>query len=231
MIALAALLVGVACWLLMPVDASPRLGRLFGSRGISPGRGGVFGGLATLRPGSRRRQSATARRAGIVALAALVAELHAGRPPSQALAAVDGAERVWPAALAAVRMDADVAEALRIDGEHLPVARSLAACWEVSAHTGAGLTAAVDRLAEAARAAEEVRGQLAAQLAGPRATARTLALLPVLGIAMGQVAGVDPLGWLLTSPAGLLCLLAGAVLDLVGLLWTQRIAARVEAEL
>ena len=76
--------------------------------------------------------------------------------------------------------------------------------------SGGGLAAAVARLAAAARADEEqVRRELAAQLAGPRATAALLARLPLAGVAIGAALGADPVGFLLGGRPGRPCLLAG----------------------
>ena len=69
------------------------------------------------------------------------------------------------------------------------------------------------------------------QLAGPRATARTLATLPLIGLLLGVLMGADPIGWLLGSALGLGCLAGGAVLTGLGILWTSRIAAGVERQL
>lgn len=182
--------------------------------------------------GSRgRRQRADERARVTSAVVALAAELRAGQPPSTALRLSAGSPPVWPSALAALRLDGDVAEALRVDAQAHPVLRSLAACWEVGSASGAGLAAAVHRLAEASRAAEEVRGELEVQLAAPRATARTLALLPLIGLLLGVLMGAHPIGWLLGSPLGLACLAGGAMLTGLGILWTTRIAAGVERRL
>jgi tight adherence protein B len=165
------------------------------------------------------------------AVVALAAELRAGQPPSAALLISAGSPPVWPSTLAALRLDSDIPEALRVDAQAHPVLRSLAACWEVGSASGSGLAAAVHRLAEASRAAEEVRGELEVQLAGPRATARTLATLPLIGLLLGVLMGADPVGWLLGSALGLGCLAGGAVLTGLGILWTSRIAAGVERQL
>ena len=174
--------------------------------------------------GSRERRAA--RKAAIDALAALAAELSAGTPQQHALVLVG--EHVWPAACGAVRFDGDVAEALRLDAQAVPLLAPLAACWAVSAQQGSGLSTAVARLAEQARIAEDVRVQLEAELAGPRATARILVVLPLFGIAMGIMMGVNPFGWLLGTWPGLACLLMGLCLIGMGYWWTSRIVARVE---
>ncbi|MGA0945546.1 MAG: hypothetical protein ACO3UW_07235, partial [Candidatus Nanopelagicales bacterium] len=92
----------------------------------------------------------------------------------------------------------------------------------------AGLADALDRLVTQERRAEEVRRELDAHLAAPRATARMLALLPALGIGLGLVLGGDPLGWLLGTTIGWACLALGLVLVGIGLGWASRIARRTE---
>lgn len=135
---------------------------------------------------------------------------------------------MWPTTAAAIRVGEDVAKALARDARERPALHYLAACWEVSATTGTGFAAAVTRLAASARAAETVRVDLEGELAGPRATARMLALLPLIGLGFGLVLGSDPLSWLLTTVPGLACLTTGLALTALGAVWTGRIAAAVE---
>lgn len=171
------------------------------------------------------------RRRAIEACAALSAELRSGRPMRTGLlAALEG---VAPHAMAAARWGGDVPEALRRDAADggVPLWRSVAACWEVAESSGAGLAASLDRLTAGARAAEEIRVQLAAHLAAPRATARMLALLPAIGLLLGVSLGADPVGWLLGTGIGRMCLAGGLILTGLGLWWVRRIAASVERAL
>jgi tight adherence protein B len=62
-------------------------------------------------------------------------------------------------------------------------------------------------------------------MAGARTTAAVLAGLPVLGIALGQAIGADPLTFLLSAGAGSWLLLIGVVLSCGGLLWSDTITA------
>jgi tight adherence protein B len=55
-----------------------------------------------------------------------------------------------------------------------------------------------------------------------------LALLPALGLLLGVAIGGDPLGWLLGTPLGWACLVAGLLLIATGLAWATRIVARTE---
>ncbi len=227
---LPAVLAAIAVLLLLSGSPERRLRTVFAHPDDdAPSRESRFARRAFGRRG--RRQRADERERVTSAVVALAAELRAGQPPSAALLISAGSPPVWPSTLAALRLDSDIPEALRVDAQAHPMLRSLAACWEVGSASGSGLAAAVHRLAEASRAAEEVRGELEVQLAGPRATARTLATLPLIGLLLGVLMGADPVGWLLGSALGLGCLAGGAVLTGLGILWTSRIAAGVERQL
>ncbi|WP_188283364.1 type II secretion system F family protein, partial [Streptomyces sp. CBMA29] len=105
---------------------------------------------------------------------------------------------------------------------------AVAACWQVAVDGGAGLAAALDRVAAALRADADQRDDLRAQLAGPRSTAVLLALLPLFGVVLGAGLGADPSAVLLHTPAGLLCLVTGGCLEWAGLAWTARIIRAAE---
>ena len=177
----------------------------------------------------RERERASAAEALVV----LGAELRAGRSAADALQAA-GSVAVGPLAVAlsaastGQRFGADAAGALArsADGTATPeTVRGLAACWQVCSATGSSLAAAVERLADALRAEREQRLAVEAELAGPRATAGLLAVLPLLGIALAAGLGARPLHVLLHTSIGLGCLVGGIGLDLLGLWWTGRLVA------
>ncbi|MDO8731351.1 MAG: type II secretion system F family protein [Actinomycetota bacterium] len=180
---------------------------------------------------SQSRQRAAQSHRVIDALASLEAELQSGQAPAVALSRSAGVPPAWPTALAALRIGGDVATALHIDAEVQPVLGHLAACWEVAAHTGSGLSQAVAMLAESARTREELEATLNAELASPRATMRVLSLLPVVGIFMGISLGADPMGWLLGNPIGLMCATGGLLLTASGWLWSRQLVRAVERQL
>ncbi|MBC9725073.1 type II secretion system F family protein [Streptomyces sp. TRM68367] len=192
--------------------------------------------LRRVRLGRAARRAREHRGEAVIALCgALAGEVRAGRQPGEALlrAARDssGLGDAQSAVLAAARFGGDVPGALT-GAARQPGAeglRGLAACWRVAVDQGAGLAAGLDRLDAALRAERDQRADLRAQLAGARSTAVLLAALPALGLLLGTALGADPLRVLLHTWAGLGCLLAGGVLEGLGLWWALRIVREAEA--
>ncbi|WP_084955895.1 type II secretion system F family protein [Thermoactinospora rubra] len=224
----------LAVWLWTGPDlATTRLARLAAAPGSTPGVRRRLGNVIRPRPSKRAEAWRTA---SLDLCQGLCAELAAGLPPGEALAraveAVDFPDDDLPRLLtAAARDGGDVARTLveaapAQGGEGF---RQLAACWDVSTSVGAGLSPLVERVVAALRAARAHRQDLAAQLAGPRATARMLAVLPLLGIGMAAALGMNPLGFLFGSVPGIGCLAVGVALDVCGLWWTHRMAVRAES--
>ncbi|MFE0588636.1 hypothetical protein [Micromonospora echinospora] len=89
--------------------------------------------------------------------------------------------------------------------------------------TGAPLAELVERIEADMRAMDRGLAAAAAQAAGARATAWLLAALPLGGIALGYGIGVDPLRVLLHTPVGAGCAVAATTLQVVGLLWAERL--------
>ncbi|MGH3487444.1 MAG: type II secretion system F family protein [Actinopolymorphaceae bacterium] len=179
--------------------------------------------------GSERRDVEERRALVREACDVIATELRAGRP---AIAALEAAAGVFPAltpAVAVSRMGGDVPAALR--SIRLPGAEGstrIATAWAVAAGSGAGLADVLDQVAAGLRADEALRDEVAAQLAGPRASARMLAALPLLGIALGFGAGANPLGFLAGSPYGVACLVLGVALAVTGVCWVDRLARNAE---
>lgn len=232
LVVLASMLVGVAVW----VRTGPPLGSVARRHQPRPGQPGGSGGWAAAAV-RRLREALPPRAQPAVAelLGALVAELRAGQPTRNALviASTGLSPPPCPRARRAAELGGDVAAALREDAR-VPgsgVLRGLAACWEVAEHSGAGLADAVARLAEGHRAARRADEQLAAEVAAVRASARVLALLPVLGLLLGQWIGARPLAWLGGTWPGRIALLVGLGLQALGLAWLHRLVVKARGQL
>ncbi|WEP00263.1 type II secretion system F family protein [Streptomyces sp. FXJ1.172] len=196
-------------------------------------------GVPVLRRVRLARQAGRTRErradAVIALCGALAGEVRAGRQPGEALlrAARDcgGLGDAQAAVVAAARFGGDVPGALAAAARQ-PGAEGLlglAACWRVAVDQGAGLAAGLDRLDAALRAERDQRADLQAQLAGARATAVLLAVLPALGLLLGTAMGAHPLHVLLHTGPGLACLVVGTAFEAAGLGWAARIVRGAEA--
>ena len=176
------------------------------------------------------RQTRHRRRAAVREVCDVVAaEVRAGHSPTRALEAASGVLAELAPVAAVSRLGGDVPAALRaVDAPGAEALSRLAVAWQLAADTGAGLAAVVDRVGAGLRADEELRAEVVAQLAGPRASARMLAALPLLGLALGFGAGSDPIPFLFATPYGLACLALGAALAGAGLVWVERLARTAE---
>ncbi|WP_159800708.1 type II secretion system F family protein [Arthrobacter zhaoguopingii] len=101
----------------------------------------------------------------------------------------------------------------------------LASCFSVAERSGAPLAEVLTRYAVQLDAAVDAQAARETALAGPRATVTLLGWLPVVGVLLGYLMGVNPVGVLLGSPIGLLTLMLGLGLMLAGRLWSRRLVA------
>lgn len=179
---------------------------------------------------SARRQAEETRRRVAEACEVAAAELRVGRTPSQTL---EAAARVLPLlgpVAAASRLGGDVPAALR--RARASGAESLgmwAVAWEAAEGSGAGLADVLDRVASGLRDEAGLRREIGAQLSAPRATARLLCFLPLLGVLLGAGVGADPVRILVGTPYGLACLVVGGGLAAGGVYWVERLAQNAEA--
>ena len=204
---------------------------------LGPGRllvavtaAGVSAAALRMRVSVRRRLDAERTRGEVVEICdALAAEMRAGQPAPRALhrTAEHYAELSAPAR--AADMSGDVPAALRAVAAN-PGAGGLllvAAAWQVAERSGAGLALTLDRIAAALRSEHAAACEVEASLGPPRATARLLAMLPLLGLLLGMGVGGDPVAVLLSSTLGNVCLALGSALALLGVWWVERLAAGV----
>lgn len=220
---------------------------------LAPVVGGAVGGLSIgislgilvalwmwLRRRSSR-QSAERREIAdlLTALAAVTAELSIGAPPASAFAcAADEFAEHDTAVGATMRQIAGRAALGGGPSIGTRIGRSsianewhrIGVAWEIAHRYGVPIR----DLLESVRSDVSVRRSFAARtdagLAGPRATAAVLALLPLLGIVLGQAVGARPLAVLCGGGIGGILLTVGTGLGATGLWWSLRIADHVVAQ-
>jgi tight adherence protein B len=161
--------------------------------------GGAAAALLVGRDRAARQRRAVA--ATLDTVAEMAAELRAGAAPAVVIAAAEPLLADTPAERASV----------------------LAAC-QVSERTGAPLADVLDRVEEYLRQAQRLRLAVAAHRAGTRATALLLTALPAGGVAVGYGVGADPMRTLLHTRVGAACAGLACVLQVLGLLWTERLS-------
>jgi tight adherence protein B len=109
-----------------------------------------------------------------------------------------------------------------------PALRTVAIGWRLSERHGASLVGVLEPLLSAVRADVRARAAVEAALAGPRASATLLGVLPVVGLLLGEAIGVHPIPVLLGTPVGRVALVAGAVATGVGHAWMRALVRRAE---
>ncbi|MDN5804460.1 MAG: type II secretion system protein [Microlunatus sp.] len=156
-------------------------------------------------------------------------QVRVGRIPSEALtlAAVDAP--VLEIAARIQRNGGDVVATLTSQAREpgCQGLRDLARAWQVGVRTGAPMADLLDQVALALRADQAVERTVTAELAGPRATGRVMAVLPLCGVGLGYLLGGNPVRFLLDRPIGWACLVGGVGLAAAGAVWIDWLARQV----
>lgn len=152
-------------------------------------------------------------------------------PRRRARASADAADAAVPAAAAEVAgrggdVAAEIERMVRDRPEASPAWSVLAAAWSVAEVAGSPLAACLTVLAGSLRDEAQLRRDARAALAGPAASSRLVAALPVIALLFGTMLGFDTAGVLLGNPLGLGCLIVGSALLWAGARWNRSLIAR-----
>lgn len=204
---------------------------------------GVWPREPSLASSARRPLRATAFQWGrsdpagecLVVLDALVATLRSGSPAGTAVAlAVAPFARGtgftaagWHRLRDRAQRDDALAEVWRELGEawNVTAFADVAAAWQMSERHGCPLADAMESAASGVRETRRHAGAVDAAVSGAHATMGVLALLPLLGIGLGYLLGVDMLSYYRGS-TGLLTVWPGLGLMYLGLRWTRRMVTK-----
>lgn len=176
-------------------------------------------GLARSRAGSARRQVAQA-------CSILATQVRIGQPPLVAIRSAAQDCPVLRPAVAIVDLGGDPAVAWRQQARAPGSGglEELARAWQLANRTGADMADALDRVADALFEDDAVALVVASEAAGPRASGKIMAVLPVAGIGLGYVIGGNPVQFLTGTPYGWGCLVLGTSLACAGVLWMEWVA-------
>jgi len=175
---------------------------------------------------ARLRAAIAARRSVTDACGALAAQVRVGRTPAEALITAAEDCPILAQAASAQRIGGDVLAIWEAQSRRRGCGglTDLARAWAVSTQTGAPMATTVELVADGMASEEAVRTVVAGELAGPRATGKIMAVLPLAGLALGYALGGDPVGFLLGGFLGWGCLIGGALLAAAGVLWVEALA-------
>lgn len=207
------------------------LGALVGRRGFWLGIPVAFASTTiwTLaRAGASRRRALAARRQVAQACSVLATQVRIGQPPLVAVRSAAADCPVLRPAVTIVELGGDPAVAWRRQAA-MPGHQGLtelARAWQLATRTGADMADALDKVADSLFEDEAVGLVVASEAAGPRASGKIMAVLPLAGIGLGYAIGGDPVRFLTGSPYGWGCLVLGTGLACLGVLWMERVADR-----
>ncbi|QWF81403.1 type II secretion system F family protein [Amycolatopsis sp. CA-230715] len=177
---------------------------------------------------SRSRDRHTRAAALADAMRAMVTELRAGAHPARAVEVA--AEDCPPALAGELRELAGHARLGTVPRDHAGGATdALRRAWALADEHGVPLAEAADSVRRGVVAETAFAAQCEARMAGPRASAAVLALLPVFGVALGEAMGASPVRVLTGTTAGQLLAVAGCALLFGGVVWSSRVTERAVA--
>lgn len=227
-------------WSFRPATARPELLAVAVGLAAAPitGLGGAVAAAAVAALSTHRWRSAGAARRHAVeraelvdAIGLLVAELRVGAHPAaaaEAAAAGDRAvHRVLRSVAAGARLGAEVPLLLHRYAVAEPAIADgldrLGSAWKLADRHGVALAELVEAVRVDLDARMRIGNELRAQLAGPRATAVILGVLPLLGVLLGEGVGAGPVRVLLDTGFGQALMVLGTALACAGTAWSDRI--------
>lgn len=182
-------------------------------------------------------QQLASAEAMVDAVHGMVAELRAGAHPvvaaeSAARDAKAPARAVLVAISATARLGGDLTTTLHrctTDTPALaPVLRPLINAWSLAQRHGLPLADVLDAVRRDVAGRLRFARRVRARMAGPKASGTVLAVLPLLGVLLGEGMGARPGHVLLATPLGQTLLALGTALICAGLYWITRLTSRTE---
>ena len=123
----------------------------------------------------------------------------------------------------------DLVNAIRKDTNNDLTSVSFAQVWQVCERNGASLSPVLTSFNNQIRTENELRQELSSSLSGVKLSAYVLAFLPVIGIILAYLLGVNSISWLTNSSFGKTSLLLALILEIIGVFWVRQLINQVES--
>lgn len=123
----------------------------------------------------------------------------------------------------------DLVNAISKDTNNDLTSVSFAQVWQVCERNGASLSPVLTSFNNQIRTENELRQELSSSLSGVKLSAYVLAFLPVIGIILAYLLGVNSISWLTNSSFGKTSLLLALILEIIGVFWVRRLINHVES--
>ena len=123
----------------------------------------------------------------------------------------------------------DLVEAIKIDTVNDLTSVSFAQVWQVCEKNGASLSPVLSSLNQQIRTENELRQELSSSLSGVKLSAYVLAFLPLIGIFLAFILGVNSINWLANSTFGKTSLVLALILEIIGIIWVRSLVKKVES--
>lgn len=224
MIVVIAVLVAFSVILTAPLDPASRLRDLLrtGPDRGAPRRGG----------GQTKKDPEQEKLWAISAVENCAHLLKVGMTPQAVMSTLSRQNAQLAPISRAISLGEDPGRAIATRGTDLPppaadVFAGMSAVWTVSERSGAPAADMILRYARAQRSALDADRERRIAMAGPRATVRVLSWLPLIGVGLGLLIGVQPVE-LFSGLPGRVSIGGGLGLYLVGRWWMRRMMARAE---
>ena len=123
----------------------------------------------------------------------------------------------------------DLVKAVLKDTNNDLTSVSFAQVWQVCERNGASLSPVLTSFNNQIRTENELRQELSSSLSGVKLSAYVLAFLPVIGIILSYLLGVNSISWFTNSSFGKTSLLLALILEIIGVFWVRRLINHVES--
>ena len=123
----------------------------------------------------------------------------------------------------------DLVKAVSKDTNNDLTSVSFAQVWQVCEQNGASLSPVLNSFNNQIRTENELRQELSSSLSGVKLSAYVLAFLPIIGIILAYLLGVNSIFWLTNSTFGKTALFLALILEIIGIFWVKRLISQVES--